>query len=175
MHIEIKWHKSVKSTSGGGVYMICFGEKFYIGRTRCLELRIRAHERDLNTRKVNGKWTCAATADYYQHILTHLQKNPGVEVAYMKVLKRCKTDEELVAAEQRYFDKYEWDLNCLNLGFVATPYREKNEHWVTGPKHKRGEAPIETKSSTVRYYDGTGKAKIRTRKQINDISLKRRT
>lgn len=173
LHIEIKWHESVKSTSGGGVYMIYFGEKFYIGRTRCFESRKRSHERDLNKRMVNGRWTCAATSDFYQLVLSHLQRN-AIGVAYMKLIKRCNTDDQLVAAEQKLFDKYEWDKNCLNLGFVATQYKEINEQWGYGPKKRLTPEKTNSRSSTVRYFDGTGVAKTKTREQINAILVKRR-
>lgn len=107
-----------------GVYKLWFGDKFYIGRSRHLNDRLRSHERDLNRRKNGRWWNITGPQDFYQFVIMHLKKNPQINVAYMEVLEYCKTDEELIAAEQKYFDMHEWDVNCLNLGLVASPYTD---------------------------------------------------
>jgi hypothetical protein len=135
LHIQIQWHHSVDNIEGGGIYKIWFGSKFYIGRTRYLKGRKRSHERDLNRRKIGRWWKPESQFDFYQLVLVHLNKNPQIKVAEVEILEYCKTDDELVAAEQKYFDLHIWDANCLNLGYVATPY--KTEPIIRKPKAEK--------------------------------------
>lgn len=52
----------------------------------------------------------------------------------MEVLEYCENDDQLVAAEQKYFNMHEWDDNCLNLGLVASPYKPQKPK---PPKEKK--------------------------------------
>ncbi len=149
---RIEWHKSVKTPpEGGGIYCLWFGEKFYIGRSRTVRYRIKSHQSSLRGR-LKSKKPIRGGMDLYQFVLEHLKANPHITVAYMEVLETCNTDAELVAAEQKYFDKFIWDKKCLNLGYVSHPYKEpakvkirEHEHKIRKPKVKQLPKPPKPK------------------------------
>lgn len=134
--ITIEWHKSVKKPpEGGAVYRLWFGDKFYIGRSRAVRYRLKSHQSSLRVRLVSKK-PVQCHNDFYQFVIAHLLANPDITVAYMEILELCNDDAGLVASEQKYFDKYIWDKRCLNLGFVAIPYKEPAETKVREHEHK---------------------------------------
>lgn len=121
--LTFEWVRKSGKTSAGGVYKLWFGDKFYIGRSRCLVQRMSSHLNDLNARLSGKRIPSDPTLDYYQKVIKHLKKNKDIVVVRIEIVRFCKTDDELVANEQKQFDKHINDEMCLNFGFVATPYK----------------------------------------------------
>lgn len=161
--VFLYWHSSVTDVTGGGIYRLWFKNKYYIGRTRELKSRLRSHERDIQRRfeKNNGEPT--SPLDFYQHVLRWI-KEKNIKRGYMEIIERCYCDDDLVAAEQRWFDKCEFDKNCLNLGFVATPYHQKHGNW----KKDKPDQPEKPPKKLA-------KNKLKILEQIKADSLKKRT
>lgn len=112
----------------GGIYKLWFGEKYYIGRSRCLYTRMYSHRSDL-FKRVNGLMKpddiyYDPELDAFKHIVAHLKTIPELEEIKVQILCYCSTDDELVAMEQKWLTKAKKEGNCLNYGFVAAPYKE---------------------------------------------------
>lgn len=165
--IKINWAKSVKNPDVEGVYRIWFGDKFYIGRSRKIAYRKRCHEQDL-IRRFQADNPIKGQFDYYQLIIAHLLKNPQISEAKMEILEVCEGDDALVAAEQKWFNKYEWDTNCLNLGLVAAPYQRERGTGLLKPKRSnievkkpktKKEIKLEQDKSRLKYVKDRCKGK----------------
>lgn len=142
--LTFEWIRKSGKTSAGGVYRLWFGDKFYIGRTRCLVTRMSAHLSDLNAHLAGKRKVADPALDYYQKIIKHLKSDKKLSVVRVQILQFCKNDDELVATEQKCFDRYVNDKNCLNFGFIATPYKaERNPDRVY--KQVSFDKPIEPK------------------------------
>lgn len=132
-NIEVKFLPSKKKPKCGGVYKLLFGRNYYyIGRTRHLYQRRYGHQYSINHR-LNGTLNdrmIDPELDYYQFIIDYLTKNQKCNVIKLEVLFFSDDDDLLVINEQRWLDKAKKDKYCLNVGFVATPYKTpKQEHF----------------------------------------------
>lgn len=140
IQIDFEWMPSRKRPKSGGIYRLWFGEKYYIGRSRTLKYRIKSHRSDINAR-LAGTYKDPLydpNIDMYQHVIKHIKKLKGVTLFKAEVLIYCDTDDELVANEQKWFDKVKSDKNCLNYGFEAKPYKKpRPDNFVYRPLELR--------------------------------------
>lgn len=154
--ITVNWHQKFKnSPKKPCVYRIWYGDKCYIGRSVQPEQRRKNHINDLNKRLRNGG-EAANPNDYYQHILSHLKRHPEITEGRMEVIKYCATEDELVAEEQKWLDKYVFDQVCLNLGYEAKRYDYERKPYTRKPVpkkpiiHKRFIPPLPSKKRELR-------------------------
>lgn len=131
--IEVRFIPSNKKPKCGGVYKLWFGRNYYyVGRTRHLYQRRHGHQYQINHR-LNGTLNdrmIDPELDYYKFIIEYLQKNEKCKVIKLEVLAFSDDDEQLVAVEQKWLSKAKKDKYCLNVGFVAEPYKSpRQEHF----------------------------------------------
>lgn len=123
--IKIVWKTDPQSTPTGGVYMIWFGPKYYIGRSRYLYERKNSHQSEIKKRLKADH--VSNDQDYYKHAIAHLVANPKITTGQLDVLFYSDNDCELVAFEQALLDDHSGNKNCLNYGFEAKAYAHQRK------------------------------------------------
>lgn len=88
-----------------GVYILWLGERFYIGKAKCIRNRIVSHRSKLNhafgaflygnrTKYLNGS---------YEAIVSYLVENPEIKTVEVDVLDICDTEKEALIEEEYWF------------------------------------------------------------------------
>ena len=99
-----------------GIYIIWFGEKYYIGSSKNISRRKASHFAKLNSLISNLQ---TGTASNY-NILKHLFINLDITCGYMELLQEVENEEDLSKMEVMYISDCENDENSLNYSSVAT-------------------------------------------------------
>lgn len=75
-----------------GVYTLTFGERFYVGVSNYLGVRMGQHKRAINGLLAGNQWS--EKNNYYEQIITHLSLNLEIEECVMKLIDPCQASEE---------------------------------------------------------------------------------
>ena len=84
-----------------GVYILWFGERFYIGKASDIKNRISCHKSIINYvlgATLNG-WKPKQLYGSYEIIVQHLVENPEIMVIEVDVLDICETGEDALREE----------------------------------------------------------------------------
>jgi hypothetical protein len=103
-----------------GIYRIWFGYKYYIGATVNTFKRMICHNSTIK-RCFDGH---RVGKNSQTNVVKFLSKNQWITIAFLELIETVDYEEELVDAEQRWFDISHTDPNCLNEKF--TSYRKVN-------------------------------------------------
>lgn len=103
-----------------GVYRLWFGNKYYIGATKNTFNRMIGHITSIN-RCFDGY---RVGKNSITNIVIFLSKNQWIQTGFIELLEPVHLEEQLVDAEQGWFNKCYSDCNCLNERF--TSYRKVN-------------------------------------------------
>lgn len=114
--IEIKNRIALKKVSG--VYMISYGEKFYVGYSKGISQRLYNHGREV-TSLLNSS---DPIIDYHYlfKVVNHLKTTPSIQFGVATMLQYC-TEEDFIKNEQKWLTFYKDNSNCLNMGFISKP------------------------------------------------------
>lgn len=105
-----------------GIYVVYFGDKYYIGSSRNIGKRRSSHVSTLN--KLIKEFKVGTASNY--NILKHLFINLDIKNAVMELLCEVSSEENLVQAEEVYLNSSVDDANCLNFSQIAIrPRKEK--------------------------------------------------
>lgn len=118
-HPQLIPKKPIENMSVSCVYRIWLGKKYYIGKTKDLENRIRCHEYDLRRHIKNTAF--GKVNMFYQHMVDHVIKHK-INTCYFEILGICRDEDARVRLEQMWFDTCCDDINCLNYGFQSYAY-----------------------------------------------------
>lgn len=84
-----------------GVYILWFGERFYIGKANCIRNRIVSHKTKLNY--TFGAFLYGRKTKHfigsYEVIVQHLIENPEIKTVEVDVLDICETEKEALYEE----------------------------------------------------------------------------
>jgi len=110
------------------VYRLTIGDKLYIGRTRQLDQRVKAHVGSiclamnnydkLNLFKRNDRYPEAKLHYYtYQHIAKYLLEHPKIDTIFVEVLYHSPYHKDVSIVENQWLRYYENHPDYLNLVF----------------------------------------------------------
>lgn len=84
-----------------GVYILWFGERFYIGKANNIKSRISSHKSIINYvlgAALHG-WKPKQLYGSYEPIVQHLIENPEINVIEVDILDVCQTEQEALQEE----------------------------------------------------------------------------
>ena len=107
-----------------GVYILFFGDRFYIGKSIDIEHRLRHHRWHISNiiyqESVNLEINANLSETYpeYLNVLNHLKDNPGIDTISAYVLEICESDEDACEQEHKlmsYMHSHFLGARCLNF------------------------------------------------------------
>jgi hypothetical protein len=113
------------------VYRLSIGNKFYIGRTRQLDQRVKSHVSSIQNAMNNydllslyhrgGESTDLRRLHYhtYRHFAKYLLENPKIDTVYVEVLFYSPYHKEISIIENKQLRYHENHPDCLNNTFRA--------------------------------------------------------
>lgn len=121
--LEVVYLNEVKPKTTG-VYLLWFGERFYIGMSKDIRRRISDHMSTLNS--VLGATLYGRKHKYhygsYEIIVSHLIDNPEIKTIEVDILDICETEKDALQEEWLWFTvliSHPLNHFCLNkLGYV---------------------------------------------------------
>lgn len=93
------------------IYKIWFGRKYYIGSTKRFLKRMQEHDYALNAELSKGN----VKTGMYQHVIKHLLKNEGIEVAYVEILAVVENNKDLLLTEELFLFQSHASKSNLNV------------------------------------------------------------
>lgn len=101
------------------IYRISFGNKYYIGKTKLLNMRLWSHIKNINAAINEYPIFTTKTTKSYEKTVRFLLENPKINVGYIEVLHQCENEYELWYMENKYLRDSRGDANCLNTSFYC--------------------------------------------------------
>lgn len=132
-----------------GVYKIKFGSKFYIGRAKYIETRMKSHWREITNFFSSGKY---APESYYSKICEHLKEEQMAYYFEVDLLEECYTVQDLLIAEQKWLDKYKDNPKCLNVGFKAKKPHNEIDETPEEMKERKTNLGVVTRGGRLIFY-----------------------
>lgn len=103
--------------SARGVYKINFdGDKFYIGRSKLIGIRIVQHAKGIREFFETG---IIKKNHYLTKLFKYFKQDPLAYYFTVELLDECFTVEELQQKEQKWLNHYKESPNCINQGFIS--------------------------------------------------------
>jgi hypothetical protein len=127
-------HKLMK-----GIYKITIGNKFYIGQSKRLAVRMYQHQRGI-TGCLNRYGMPRPYEMMYLPWARYLNENPYIKSGQVEVIQRCISALDLYYAESFFLNELANHPDCLNASFAPSRYLN-DDMW-----------DIEVKDGWVIYY-----------------------
>lgn len=107
-------YKTGGQTEMCGIYKLCIGSSYLIGRTRCLYEMKSNQQKGLSNLLNRINEAAADSSDYHYKTATYLIANPMLKKeATIEIVEEC-TDSELLDRHQEWNKKVAKDPKCLN-------------------------------------------------------------
>lgn len=111
-----------------GVYILWFGERFYIGKANCIRRRTLDHKSKLNY--TFGAFLYGRKTKYYggsyETIISYLIENPEITTVEVDVLDICETEKEALFEESLWHGvliSHPLNHFCLNKLYYLPDYQ----------------------------------------------------